>query len=624
MFCLLSFSLCFATGCPDKFVFPFVLFVILFESLQFFERGNHWYSGVIVNTTFVESENAEPSWQYELLFDDHLHMSFHERDDADELDKMLRLSLIRPNSRVAIFWPVDNTFYKATVLREEESRRRGFYIKYDDGEDEWINLWRHEFQILDDVTHQPSLRRQTRHSSGIVSTSQEDGIRKRRRVSDSTVSQKDAPETEEPMSKRKKVEGSHDIGRANRKGSKKKSSRHDAEEAETEKSDNEDDSVVEQPPRRKRGRPPKKVNRIMSATFAKGRSNDGNTLDVSDLEDTDEESLNPSPPSPRRKRRKPPKKVRSKDGNRSKKFQKENKVAKRGRPKKLEGEKSMEKPGSARGRKPKKVDTRGSDDDSDASVMSVELDPSDDEQAAAVTNKKSVGIEVGCRVSVYWPGEEKFFKATVTKERQGKRRFYIEYDDGDEEWVDFTEERYRILSRSTEGKNTTQGNEAKKKSSMPVTRRHSTESSSPSEAKGEVDVSRIRLNTRVAVWWPDDRRYYKATVTRIQPEANWRPYFLEYDDGDEEWIDLRQHKVRILAGAAGDESASLNQKGWCRDLSRVWIGSRLAVWWPAEEEFFYCTVTRHRDHKRCFYLEYDDGDREWVDLKEHKFYIFHK
>jgi hypothetical protein len=60
------------------------------------------------------------------------------------------------------------------------------------------------------------------------------------------------------------------------------------------------------------------------------------------------------------------------------------------------------------------------------------------------------------------------------------------------------------------------------------------------------DLAAVEVGSRVAVYRPDDDQYYEATVTR---ERNKKlPLYLEYDDGDHEWIDLRQHSFRLLPG----------------------------------------------------------------------------
>jgi hypothetical protein len=68
------------------------------------------------------------------------------------------------------------------------------------------------------------------------------------------------------------------------------------------------------------------------------------------------------------------------------------------------------------------------------------------------------------------------------------------------------------------------------------------------------DVVQVEIGSRVAVYWPQDNQYYEATVTRVRDKTRLL-HFLEYDDGESEWIDLDQNKFRILP------------KGPCRQAS---------------------------------------------------------
>lgn len=45
--------------------------------------------------------------------------------------------------------------------------------------------------------------------------------------------------------------------------------------------------------------------------------------------------------------------------------------------------------------------------------------------------------------------------------------------------------------------------------------------------------------------WPDDDTYYGAIVTQERNDKK-NSFCLEYDEGSREWIDLREHKFRLL------------------------------------------------------------------------------
>ena len=66
------------------------------------------------------------------------------------------------------------------------------------------------------------------------------------------------------------------------------------------------------------------------------------------------------------------------------------------------------------------------------------------------------------------------------------------------------------------------------------------------------ELAKVKIGSRVAVLWPDDDKFYEATVT--QERNNRRPLHLVYDDGKCEWIDLRQQNFRLLKVTSSQSS----------------------------------------------------------------------
>ena len=58
------------------------------------------------------------------------------------------------------------------------------------------------------------------------------------------------------------------------------------------------------------------------------------------------------------------------------------------------------------------------------------------------------------------------------------------------------------------------------------------------------DVDNVHVSSRISVWWPGEKKYYDGTVKTI--DQSRKPYFMEYDDDDEEWTDLRRRYFRFL------------------------------------------------------------------------------
>ncbi len=59
------------------------------------------------------------------------------------------------------------------------------------------------------------------------------------------------------------------------------------------------------------------------------------------------------------------------------------------------------------------------------------------------------------------------------------------------------------------------------------------------------NVDKVKVGSRVAVWWPGNRRYFDGTVREIRTSTK-KPYFIKYDDDDTEWTDLKKRYYRFL------------------------------------------------------------------------------
>lgn len=131
---------------------------------------------------------------------------------------------------------------------------------------------------------------------------------------------------------------------------------------------------------------------------------------------------------------------------------------------------------------------------------------------------------------------------------------------------------------------------------------------SPKLAKLESDPLKVVIGSRLSVQRPDKKSgWYEGSVIAKRGKA----FQMDYDDGDEEWFHREHRQWRLLPPKSQDGAGSAN-------LDRVDVGSRVAVLWEGENEYFNATVTRKRDQKRAFFLEYDDGDEEWLDLNQHQ------
>jgi len=115
--------------------------------MQLSESEGCWVSGKIVE---AEDGNVPADFLCRLAYTrrngstEYVNLS---NKDVPKLTKLVEIAKLRPGQKIFIFWQQQNVYYPATVLAEQPQKRRSFRVQYDDGEFEWINLWRHEFQF---------------------------------------------------------------------------------------------------------------------------------------------------------------------------------------------------------------------------------------------------------------------------------------------------------------------------------------------------------------------------------------------------------------------------------------------------------------------------------------------
>ena len=68
---------------------------------------------------------------------------------------------------------------------------------------------------------------------------------------------------------------------------------------------------------------------------------------------------------------------------------------------------------------------------------------------------------------------------------------------------------------------------------------------------------------RIKVYWPEEKEWYTGTVTSMDTTGRCH---VEYDDGDEEWLELANHKWELLP-AKGSSFTNLHPKGFKTQLS---------------------------------------------------------
>ena len=76
--------------------------------------------------------------------------------------------------------------------------------------------------------------------------------------------------------------------------------------------------------------------------------------------------------------------------------------------------------------------------------------------------------------------------------------------------------------------------------------------------------ARVRLGTRIAVYWPVDDAAYEGVLVDFDPSTH--THTVQYDDGDVEQLDLRVEQFTVVAVAP---PASKRQTSWAREVCEM-------------------------------------------------------
>jgi len=566
-------------------------------------------------------------------------------------------SLIDVGSRVSIYWEDDDEFFNATVT-DRKLRGKPFYVEYDDGDEEWIDLRKHKFRLI--PSHAPSesgdrfvggkrLRRVSGKDASTKSGETKSGAKSGQSPKRSVGRPK--PTDQSP------VKPTSDQIRSAQTASPDALAKKDRKVAtESDDDDNDDDS-------------------------------DSGYLSFPDELDNDTAIGTFSPPA-----------QRTTSATEAEKAPVNSDLSKITVGSRVavwwDGDKQFYNGTVKRQRAHKKPFFLEYDDDGKEEWIDfAEHDfrllpnmPTERKRRGRPSNREDPSrVRVGSRVAVWWASASKFYEGTVTKKRKHDHPYFIKYDHGEAagHWIDFSKHTFRLLDidfsapkRSNNPSGVSKLKQEKRlktgstdadahadKKKMTKTKADGnagkTKRKKPSEPRRESSDAlaglEITVGTRVAVYWEGDSKYYEGKVTKERKTGKKRHY-LEYDDGEAaHWIDFKEHWVRVLpdrtpkkrkksngppvaAAAAArsspkrkerENSAKEPPKGAQKDraaaqakvLAKIKVGSRVEIWWAGDDCYYKGTVTLEGKQKNRFFVEYDDGEEEWVNFSRQAFHL---
>ena len=241
---------------------------------------------------------------------------------------------------------------------------------------------------------------------------------------------------------------------------------------------------------------------------------------------------------------------------------------------------------------------------------------------------------LGRRLTVLWLDDARY-TGTVTKILKDDNEFvFIKYDNGDKCWYNLSPE-YEQESQYDESENTTNKRTTRKsetKSSTTVKKEEESSTSNKSNADADFDMSRKNLEKKypvgctISVDVYHDEHYHEATVKKYLLNANKRQQakgehwvYIEFFDKarTKQWIDLGCIKVIRMTP---EKTLRLDQLKPGDD--KGFLGRRIVVMWQDGNKYRGLATRSAKNNKHFVFVEYDDGDECWCDLKRESEWSF--
>lgn len=230
---------------------------------------------------------------------------------------------------------------------------------------------------------------------------------------------------------------------------------------------------------------------------------------------------------------------------------------------------------------------------------------------------------LGRRLTVLWLDDARY-TGTVTKILKDDDEFvFIKYDNGDKCWYNLSPE-YEQEAQYDESENTT-NKRSTRKSTKTVKKEEESSASKKSNAETDFDLARKKLEKKypvgctISVDVYHDEHYHEATVKKYLLNANKRQQakgehwvYIEFFDKarTKQWIDLGCIKVIRMTP---EKTLRLDQLKPGDD--KGFLGKRIVVMWQDGNKYRGLATRSAKNNKHFVFVEYDDGDECWCDLK---------
>ena len=229
---------------------------------------------------------------------------------------------------------------------------------------------------------------------------------------------------------------------------------------------------------------------------------------------------------------------------------------------------------------------------------------------------------LGANIEVLWFDEESgetWEKATVKEYNEYEKTHLVVYGDGDQEWYDLTDLKYRMAKKES-GTDQEKGFLAK----QGLVKTFSTIGMSGQALIGQL----------VEVYWTNDEtnegKWWGAAIKKFRKEDG--RHYLEFDDGEKEWHNLEEVKYRILGThhhhGHVEHVSHLGKEYDYADFGLSGtglVGKKVEIFWhndetpgagPNDGQWFKGVIDEYSTERNEHHVVYEDGDVHWYALDD--------
>jgi hypothetical protein len=232
---------------------------------------------------------------------------------------------------------------------------------------------------------------------------------------------------------------------------------------------------------------------------------------------------------------------------------------------------------------------------------------------------------IGARLGVYDARVKGLKRCTVENFRQDDEKYELLYDDGKSEWVMLAKSEFRYLSPRTRSGGCGPaflnamdrfGAEQMKLPGQVIHASGMEGTSKPAETiSRRAPVREACVNWRLSIRG-SDKKWYLGEVISYHPGSD--RHVVLYDDGEHEVVHLPSELIAWHVYTKEIKKVFYPGKPTSMDppTGEAAVGWRVAVFWPAENDFFRGKISRYDEFTKAFDVIYDDGDRSIVRLAD--------